>query len=144
MTNIETKATADIVNTARVKIAFTRTRSAWNQGVKDYAAELLDSLGEAIEGGYMAPDDLAAPRMVEKAMLNGASDWRQYSWGGSSLVYDSQIASRLCTASEIKRTKNGTRRPNKNEEWLDVQARALYQAAELVKDAIREAVKEVS
>lgn len=143
MKNIETKAAAAVIDTARAKIAFTRARSAWNQGVKDYAAELLDGLNEAIEGGYMEPDDLTAPRMVEKAMLNGASDWSQYSWGGCSLAYDSQIACRLCTASEITRTKNGTRRPNKSEEWLDVQARALYQAAELVKDAIREAVEEV-
>lgn len=138
-----TEQAGDVIDTARAKIAFTRTRSAWNQGVKDYAAELMDSLTEAIEGGYMEPDDLTAPRMVEKAMLNGASDWRQYSWGGCSLIYDSQIACRLCTPSEFTRSKNGSRRPNKSEEWLDVQARALYQAAKMVNDAIFEAVEEV-
>jgi hypothetical protein len=60
--------------------------------------------------------------------LNGAKDWSQYSWGGCSLIYDAAIARRLCTPSELKKTRNGERRPNSNEEWLDTQARALNQA----------------
>lgn len=51
-----------------------------------------------------------------------------YNWGGSSLIYDADIAGRLCCPSELKKTRNGERRPNSREEWLDVQARALYQA----------------
>lgn len=67
--------------------------------------------------------------MVKEWLKNGASDWDQYSWGGSSLIYNSDIAERLCCPSELKKTRNGERRPNSREEWLDTQARALRQAA---------------
>ena len=46
----------------------------------------------------------------------------------ASIIYDSDIAERLCTPSELKKTRNGERKPNSREEWLDVQARALRQA----------------
>lgn len=104
-------------------------RSAWNRGVTAYALELLEELQEAISGGYFSADDLKAPKLLKAQLLNGASDWSQYSWGGCSLIYDGDIAERLCTPSELKKTRNGERRPNSREEWLDVQARALYQAS---------------
>lgn len=92
-------------------------------------------------GGYIDADDLQARKIVEKALLNGADDWNAYSWGGCALCYDGDIAERLCSPSELKKTRNGERRPNSREEWLDVQARALYQAARRVKIAIADAVK---
>lgn len=103
-------------------------RSAWSRGVHQYADELLDELAEHIEGGYINPTDWKSYKDFEKALLNGAGDWNQYSWGGSGLIYDGDIAERLCSPSELKKTRNGERRPNSREEWLDVQARALYQA----------------
>ena len=42
------------------------------------------------------------------------------------------ICRRLCSQLEIKKTKDGERRPNKQESWIDVQARALYQAARMI------------
>lgn len=113
------------------------TRSAWKRGVNAYALELLEELAEAISGGYFAAEDLDAPKLLDKQLLNGASDWAQYSWGGCSLIYNSDIAERLCTPSELKKTRGGEWRPNSREEWLDVQARALYQAARRVKEAAR-------
>lgn len=113
------------------------TRSAWSKGVNAYALELLESLEEAASGGYFDPDDLNATKILEKALLNGASDWSQYSWGGCSLIYNGDIAERLCTPSELKKTRNGERRPNAREEWLDTQARALYQASALIKRAAK-------
>ena len=95
-------------------------RSAWDKAVTLYACELVESL-EVEE----LPEDFAE---FKKLMLNGASDWSQYSWGGSSLIYDYDIAERTCTPSELKKTKGGEHRPNSREEWLDVQARALSQA----------------
>ena len=95
-------------------------RSAWDKAVTLYACELVESL--EIEE---LPEDFAEFKAL---MLNGASDWNQYSWGGSSLIYDYDIAERTCTPSELKKTKGGERRPNSREEWLDVQARALSQA----------------
>lgn len=106
-----------------------KQRSAWDKGVSAYALELVEQLGEQIGGGYFDELNLSEPKKVRAALLNGAADWSQYSWGGCSLIYDSDIAERLCCPSELKKIRNGERRPNSREEWLDVQARALYQAA---------------
>ena len=103
-----------------------KTRSAWDRGVKDYAIDLLGDLEYNTEDGEIDTDEL------QEAMLNGAKDWKAYSWGGCSLIYDCDIAKSLCTPSELKKTRGGERRPNSREEWLDVQARALYQAAWLI------------
>lgn len=111
----------------------TKDRSAWKKGVTIYALEILDDLEEQIDGGYLTEEIFESPKLLDKAMLNGAQNWYQYSWGGCSLIYDGDIAERLCTPSELKRTRNGERRPNQNEEWLDVQARALYQAARKIR-----------
>ena len=101
------------------RITHLNPRSAWNRGVMRYALELINSaeIGEEI---------------TEKSLLHGAKDWKEYSYGGCSLIYDVDICRRLCTPSEIKKTKEGDRRPNKQETWLDTQARALYQAARLI------------
>lgn len=101
-----------------------KARSAWDKGKKAYALELLDNFPEDHEF-YASPAD-------KKELLNGAADWSQYSWGGCSLIYNSDIAQRLCSPSELKKTHNGERRPNSREEWLDVQARALFQAAHMI------------
>lgn len=37
--------------------------------------------------------------------------------------------------SELRRVKGGSRNPNSRESWLDVQARALWQAAEVIRRA---------
>lgn len=119
-----------------------KTRSAWGRGVKEYAAELIEGLDENINGGYFAAEDIAAPLMLKRQLLNGATDWLQYSWGGCSLIYNGDIAHRLCTPSELKKTRNGERRPNANEEWLDTQARALNQAARMVQRIARKCTAE--
>lgn len=114
----------------------TKDRSAWKKGVTIYALEILDNLEEQIDGGYLTEDIFESPKLLDKAMLNGAKDWNQYSWGGCSLIYDGDIAERLCTPSKLKRTRNGERKPNSGEEWLDVQTRALYQAARKIRVAV--------
>ena len=103
-----------------------KDRSAWDKGVTIYAHELLEEYAEraAYEGRQAANT-----AEFKEWLKNGASDWDQYSWGGSSLIYNSDIAERLCCPSELKKTRNGERRPNSREEWLDTQARALRQAA---------------
>lgn len=103
-------------------------RSAWNRGVTEYALELMEELAESIERGWRTEDEICNTTLIRKALLNGASDWNSFSWGGCSLIYDGDIAERLCTPSELKKTRNGERRPNSREEWLDTQARALWQA----------------
>jgi hypothetical protein len=95
----------------------TTPRSAWGRGVKTYALELL----EEIEGEF-SPAKL----------LNGAENWRAYSYGGCALVYNCDIAERLCSPSELKRKRGGELQPNSRETWLDCQTRALWQAARLI------------
>lgn len=94
--------------------------SAWFKGVAIYADELRESL---------ADNNLPA---TKENLLNGARDWAQYSYGGCALIYDADIAERLCSPSELKRKKGGELQPNSRETWLDVQARALSQAARRV------------
>lgn len=130
------------VEAIRERVNANKPRSAWDRGVLQYADELLDSLDEAIDGGYFYSDDLGSPKVLEKCLLNGASSWSAYSWGGCSLCYDSEIAERLCTPSELKRKRGGDLRPNKSEEWLDTQARALFQAAHRITAAARILAKE--
>lgn len=114
-----------------------KDRSAWGRGVNAYALELVEELREraAYEGRNPEPG-----KECREWMLNGAQDWNQYSWGGSSLIYDSDIAERLCTPSELKKTRHGERRPNSREEWLDTQARALTQACNRVARVYRSIV----
>lgn len=103
--------------------------SAWRRGVLSYAEEIAHNL----------PDDweYSNDNLLEKELLNGADNWSAYSWGGGSFCYDEDICEALATPSEQKRTKGGQLRPNSREEWLDVQARALRQACELVKRTAR-------
>ena len=102
-------------------IESTKARSAWSRGVKSYALELLSELPQNVEYG--------SPMSLVDDMLNGARNWSQYSWGGCSLIYNEDIAKRLCTPSELRKTNNGDLQPNKEEQWLDCQARALNQAS---------------
>lgn len=96
-------------------------RSAWKRGVRQYAVELIE--------------DAEVPLTKENAkavLLNGATSWAQYSSGGCALIYDADIAERLCSPSELKRVRGGDRNLNCRETWLDVQARALSQAFALI------------
>ena len=120
-----------------------KDRSAWGRGVTDYAVDMLQQIAEYYKDGYISADDLATRTSAEGVALNGARDWSEYSWGGSACVYDGDIAAALCTPSELKKTRNGERRPNSREEWLDVQARALHQAFRRMYGAIRAARQEV-
>ena len=132
------------LNTIREYLESRTYRSAWDKGVQLYVADLLDQLQEAIEGHWLEDDDLLSPAMLDRALLNGASSWADYSYGGCALCYNPDIAERLCTPSELKRTRNGDRNPNGRENWLDVQARALYQAANRIHIAARIARKSIA
>lgn len=102
-----------------------KDRSAWNKGVTVYALEMLDEVAESIDYNGKEPE---TRKELKALALNGAESWEEYSWGGSALIYNCDIAERLCAPSELKKTRGGERRPNSREEWLDTQARALYQA----------------
>ena len=133
------KTTATItVETIRNAIESKTYRSAWDKGVTAYALGLLDTLTESINCGYFDPADLVSPSAVHNALLNGARDWTEYSYGGCALIFNGEIAERLCTPSEIAKTRFGDRMPNGRENWVDVQARALWQAERRIWQTIRE------
>ncbi len=108
-----------------------RTRSAWDRGVQAYALELLDDYDEAVK--YAANNGEAVSELSEATLLNGAADWSQYSWGGCSLIYNTDIAERLCSPSELKKWNGGEWNPSRYETWLDVQARALRAACRRIR-----------
>ena len=112
-------------------IVATPAHSAWRRGVKAYALEMI----EGAEGELSAVADL------KKELLNGAANWREYSYGGCALIYDADIAERLCAPSEYAKTRQGERAPNSRETWLDCQARALGQAATLIATVAKEGAK---
>ena len=104
-------------------------RSAWSRAVHTYAVELVESLDDSAA--------LSNETLLSKALLNGADDWQQYSEGGCALIYDADIAERLCSPSELKRCRGGERNPNSRENWIECQARALFQAYLLIARAFR-------
>lgn len=114
--------------------------SAWGRGVKKYALDILDDLKQIADyEGESLQLDGASFEQFENVALNGAENWKEFSRGGLALIYDGDIAKRLCTKTELKKTNDGEKQPNSRETWLDVQARALYQAARLVYKAMRNA-----
>jgi hypothetical protein len=102
-----------------------KAHGAWRKGVKAYALELVES----------AEVELTRDNL-KSALLNGAETWGQYSYGGCALIYDADIAERLCSPSEYKRKRQGEAQPSPRETWLDCQARALLQGASLVKSLL--------
>lgn len=120
------------LKTLREKLENHKARSYWAAGVKTYAAEILDTLENVAAynnaNGTQQEYNYTASRQNHEDALNGAENWLEYSCGGCSLVSNCAIAETLCTPSELTRTKKGNRRPNAREDWLDVQARALFQA----------------
>jgi hypothetical protein len=115
--------TPDNMTPAAAKIEAMRPRGAWNKAVQSYALELLEDI-----------EDHAAP-ITDDLLRNGARTWQDYSYGGSALIYNAEIAERLCSPSELRRTRGGELPPSIRETWLDCQARALRQAARLVHNA---------
>ena len=100
-------------------------RSAYKRGIKKYTDELLDNLEEKSQLNERLPKD---EKELKEWLLNGAMDCKDYSYTDCSLKYDSQIAERLCTPSELKKKDGGRLAPNRRESWLNVQTRALIDA----------------
>lgn len=110
------------------KLENIKARSAWKNGVKDCAIDLIDRMeNETFSGSIEA---------LKNELLNGANSWQHYAWSGCGMIYNGEIAVTFCTPSELKKTCNGSRRPNASEDWLDVYARGLYQAWDLIKSVV--------
>ena len=95
-------------------------RSAWRKGVLHYAFFIMSKFDRETE------------IESETTLLRGAKDWWQASCSGRFYVNDEVIALTLCNNSELRMTRDGKRKPSRYETWLDVQARALFQASKLI------------
>lgn len=116
----------------KIKLEYEYAHSHWRRGVIDTALDLIDDIdGEDLLDLVLC----SSLKDTRKILLNGAEDEKEYSYNGNLLCYDQQIASRYCTPSELKKKKGGILEPNKQEIWLDVQARAIYQAMRIVQEA---------
>ena len=100
-----------------------RGHSAWSRGVRQYAYEMVEDLDH---------DTVLTRDTCRAVLLNGADDARAYSYGGCALIYDSDIAERVCTPSALRRKRGGALPPNRSESWLDVQTRAINHALALI------------
>ena len=103
-----------------------KPRSAWGKGVKWYALKIIANA--EVKMSDEVPTD---PALLRKKLLMGAKDWYQYSKGGFALIYNSDIAKKLCSPSELKKVKSKEgyfKNPNSREDWLQVQGCALTQA----------------
>lgn len=123
-----------LADTIRAELNARHDRSAWDKAVTLYALDLLEDIQWGANDMERLPIDGAE---LERWALNGASCWEQYSNGGCSICYNADIAARVCTPSELKRTDGGMNAPNSRETWLDVQARALYQACNRIRTICR-------
>lgn len=113
-----------VIDIRKVIESLPAERSAWRRGVRQYAMDLIEDL----------PDfqDLN-PENSRGVLLNGAVSWKEWAYGGYGLVYDCAITERLCTPSELHKKRGGELEPNLHESWLDVEARAVSQAAAAIK-----------
>lgn len=121
----------------REEIENTRFRSAWDNGVKLYALDILGDYSKMLDYAKETGGG-DTPRFIETALLLGAESWMAYSEGGCSLVYSADIAKRLCSPSEMKRKTSRSGMilpPNRIETWIQVQGRALNQAWRLLRGA---------
>lgn len=113
----------DITATRELIKSGNRPRSAWDRGVAQYVEDFLLWLED-----YQT-DERPVERLEQllPVLLNGARDWRQYSEGGSALVYDEDIAERLCAPAQLRDFQAGVPRMLRRN-WLELQTRALYHA----------------
>lgn len=122
------------INTLRKEVeAINNGRSKWRRAIKEDALDIIDSMQEALN----INDTDTLPESVQelKAIaLNGAEDWKQYSWGGCALVYNDTIKAHYLTDSEIRRHRGEI---FEGMHLLDLQAWALLQAWQMVLDAFR-------
>lgn len=116
----------------KINVSAYRARGAWGRGVKMYALEIIENIEGRAEYEGRTPANLEEANVWA---LGGANSWADHSRLGCALLFDGEIAKRLCGVGTLIRTRNGKRNLNGRETWHDVQTRALIQAWEIVKYA---------
>lgn len=114
----------NVIDIIKVIESLPAERSAWRRGVREYAMDLLENLPLS---------RLLTPENCREVLLNGAESWKDWAYSAYGLAFDCDIAERLCTPSELRKKRSGELFPNSRENWLDVEARAVGQAAAAIK-----------
>ena len=97
-------------------------RSYWSRGVASLIRDYAEKVLQEHDG------EITSARDFYKLWNCGADSLRDAAYGGSFDIWNYDIAKRLCTPSDLKKSNEGMRSPNKHENWLDVETRAMYQA----------------
>ena len=100
------------------------TSTKLDKAILDDAIDLLDNLKET---SYQ----INTMKDVRKALLNGAQNWDQYSYGGCALIYDGDIADHYLSEDKKKdfKFKRGPEKGCWNGiKLLDFQATCLREA----------------
>lgn len=110
-----------------------------NWAVWQYAIELTDNIATNGDDKKWERWDVDKLRDL---LLNGARDydkphdelrnWIRYSEGGGALIWNVDIAKRVCTPSQYKKLENVIGTWEDKHEWIKIQARCLYDAAQLI------------
>ena len=97
-------------------------RTYWSRGV----ASLIRDYGEEVLQEH--DGEIVSARDFFKLWNCGNDSLRDAVYAGSFDIWNYDIAKRLCTPSELKKSNEGMRNPNRCENWIDVEIRAMYQA----------------
>lgn len=112
------------------KLEGLKVRSAWRRGVVTVCSMIVENF---------ETEEIEAEEIKTVARC-GATSLRAAVYGGCYLIYDKEIAETFCNKSELKKTENGEKNPNANENWLDVHYRGLIKAVMLLENFIKEEV----
>lgn len=110
------------------KLLSRQDRSTWDKAVTQYALEILCDL-DYLERDPDFDIGKLSVKELEAVCLNGANDWRMYSFGGCSLCYNYDIQERLYPKSKWRKYPSG-------DKLLYDQSRALRSAFTRIKRTI--------
>ena len=119
------KSTEDI----RKELENLPTNTAWSEGVQNYAINLFDTLIDNFDTEMKNCNPTYIAKLTENDLLDGAVNWKEYSWHGHScaFIYDRDIQKALAPYD----TTNGNFNRD-GKAWLDLQAEALEEAAKIL------------
>lgn len=108
-------------------------KSKWHKGVVSIAIDRLDEMHSGTKITWYSLLNGALWHDKGANFDNIVNACNKYAWGGCGLIYDIDIADLLATKSEAY-YKNGNLKgkPNASEQWLDLYARAIFQAFSLI------------
>lgn len=107
--------------------------SKWREGVFNEAIDRLDSMDEGQKINWYTLLNGALWQDKQATFENILNACSKYAWGGCGICYNVDVANTFCSKSQAY-YKNGNfkEQPNNREQWLDLYARAIYQAFSLI------------